>query len=271
MSRTMTTRRRVVAGAAALALVLAACGDDETDEATTDTTAAAEDGGEGTTEGAAEVEIAPEDADFCAIATELDQQDEFPTVEQLETYRDSAPPEISEEANLIADAFIAAGDDPFAAFEAPGVDEAFSDVLEPYETEHCGLHQDSEDEEDQDPSLTEPDESATQVAVTAREYAFEFDAPAAGRTQFTMTNEGEERHVMYLFKLSEGRSVDDVLESEGDDGVEFDAESDTAAPGEQAILTVDLTPGDWAMICYIPTPEGAPHFTEGMRNEFTVE
>ena len=261
MSRTMTTRtRRVVAGAAALSLVLAACGDDDEDAATTDTTAAA--ASEDTTDA------------YCAFAEELDAQDEFPSPEQLEELRATAPDEIADEANTIVDAFIAAGDDPFAAFELPEVNAAF-EVIEPFDAEHCGIavEGDEEDGEDQDPSLTEPDESAAQVAVAATDYAFAFDpaAPAAGPTQFTMTNEGDERHVMYLFKLSEGATLDQVLESEGEEGFEFDAESDTAAAGEEAILTVDLTPGDWAMICYIPTAEGTPHFVEGMQTAFTVQ
>lgn len=234
-----------------------------------------DDADEGDDEGAAPVEIAPEDEDYCAIATIVNEQEDFPTPEQLEELRATAPDEIADEANTVVDAFLAAGDDPFAAFEAPGVDEAFA-VIEPFDAEHCGIDSNGEGEGEegaQDPSLTEPDESAAQVAVAATDYAFAFDpaAPAAGRTQFTMTNEGDERHVMYLFKLADGATIDEVLESEGEEGFDFDAESDTAAAGEQSILTVDLTPGDWAMICYIPTADGTPHFVEGMQTAFTVQ
>ena len=230
-------------------------------------------GGDGEDEGAAPVEIAPEDEAYCAIATVVNEQEDFPSPEQLEELRATAPEEIRDEANTVVDAFIAAGDDPFAAFEAPGVEEAF-EVIEPFDEEHCGINAEDDEEasDEQDPSVTEPDESATQVAVTATEYAFEIDpAPAAGRTQFTMTNAGEERHVMYLFKLAEGSTVVDVLASEGEEGYEEDFESDSAAAGEEAILTADLTPGDWAMICYIPTPDGTPHFAQGMQTEFTIE
>jgi hypothetical protein len=217
----------------------------------------------------AAVEIAPEDEDFCAIAQTLDEQEEFPTQEQLEEYRDTAPDEIAEEANVIATAFLEAGDDPFAAFDDPEVNAAF-EVTEPFESEHCGIAHDG-DEEEQDASVTELDPDAAQVAVTASEYDFEFaSAPAAGRTSFVMTNEGEERHVMVLLHLSEGTTIDDALESEGEEGVEEEFESDTAAPGEEAVLTADLVAGNWAMICFLPTPDGTPHFMEGMVEEFTV-
>lgn len=221
---------------------------------------------------AASVEIAPEDEEYCAIAAEINGQEDFPTEDQLNTIRDAAPDEIAAEINTVVEAFLAAGDDPFAAFEDPAVDEAFGPI-EAFDAEHCGLAPDDEEEgAEQDPSVTEPDESAAQLAVTATEYAFAFAPdPAAGRTQFTMTNAGEERHVMVLLKLAEGFTLDDVLASEGGDGAEEEYESDTAAAGETAVLTADLTPGEWAMICYIPTADGTPHFVEGMQREFTVE
>lgn len=228
-------------------------------------------GGDGEDAGAAPVEIAPEDEEYCAIATTVNEQDDFPSPEQLEELRSTAPEEIAEEANLVVEAFLANQDDPFAVFEDPAIEAAFGPI-EAFDEERCGItSDDDEDGDDQDPSITEPDASAAQVAVTATDYAFAFDTPAAGRTQFTMTNDGDERHVMYLFKVADGATVDEVLESEGEEGFEVDFESETAAAGETAILTADLTPGDWAMICYIPTADGTPHFVEGMRSEFTVE
>jgi uncharacterized cupredoxin-like copper-binding protein len=269
-----STGRKVVIGLASMALLVAACGDDDEDEGTTDTTAATEDTAatDDTGDAGGDFVIAPEDEEYCTIAIQLDEQEDFPTTEQLESIRAAAPEEISDAIDTVVDAFQAAGDDPFAAFENPEVEAAF-DVIEPFEAEHCGLHSDEDDEDDQDEALTQPDPAAAQVAVTATDYAFALDpAPSAGRTQFTMSNEGQERHVMYLFKLSEGRTVDDVLESEGEDGYDFDAESDSLAPGEEgAVLTVDLTPGDWAMICYIPNADGTPHFMLGMQQEFTIQ
>ena len=224
-------------------------------------------------EEASDFEIAPEDEEYCAIAIELDQQEDFPSVEQLEEIRSVAPEEISEEINVVVEAFLAAGDDPFAAFETPGVEEAFGPI-EAYEAEHCGLHADDEGEEsEQDPSVTEPDPSAAQVAVTATDYAFAFDPqPAAGRTQFTMTNAGAERHVMVLFKLAEGATMEEVLESEGEEGIDGpELESDSAAAGETAVLTTDLEPGTYGVICYIPNAEGTPHLALGMTAELSVQ
>lgn len=243
-------RSRAWTGAAvvaALAMMGAGCGDDdESNEAAEDPNAA-----------------------YCELARELDEQDDFPTAEQLEELRDAAPEEISEPINTVVDKFVAAieAGDFAAAFEDPAVNEAF-ETIEPFEAEECGIE--SEDEDEQDPSVTVPDPAAAQVAVTATEYAFAFDAPAAGRTTFTMTNAGAERHVMFLFRIEEGRSFNDVVESEGDEGIAEEWESKTAGAGEEAVLTADLAPGAYGMVCYLPTPEGESHDSLGMVSEFTV-
>lgn len=218
-----------------------------------------------------EAAIDPEFADYCGIARILNEQESFPTPEQLEQIRAVAPEEIAAEIDTVVDAFVAAGDDPFAAFEDPAVDDAFGPI-EAFDAEHCGIEIDDEEDPEQDPSVTELDPAAARVDVTATDYAFALaPAPAAGRTSFVMTNEGAERHVMLLFRLAEGATMDQVLASEGDEGIEGDElESDSAAPGEEAVLTTDLEPGEYGIVCYIPNREGTPHLALGMVTQFTV-
>jgi hypothetical protein len=232
----------------ALAMVGTACGDDD-DAASGDDTEA-----------------------FCDIARELDAQEDFPSVEQLNEYRDAAPEEIREEANLVADAFIEATEagDVFAAFEDPAVEEAFG-TIEPFETEECGIEHEDEDGDEQDPSTTELDPAATRVDVAATDYAFAFTPPAAGRTSFVMANQGAERHVMYLFRVSEGSTFEEVMASEGDEGYDEDWESDTAPTGEEAVITADLVAGEYGLICYLPDPEGTSHSELGMAENFTIQ
>jgi uncharacterized cupredoxin-like copper-binding protein len=247
---------KVVGAVAALAVLAAGCGDDDDEAADT--------GGGGDTE------------EFCDIARELDEQEDFPSVEQLEEYRDSAPEEIREEAETVTAAFIEATEagDVFAAFEDPAVEEAFG-VIEPFETEECGIEHSSEDEDeepDQDASVTSLDPAATQVDVVATEYAFDFEAPtAAGRYSFVMANEGEERHVMYLFRPAEGQTVQDLLDADGEAEPAEDWESESVTSGEEAVLTADLAAGEYAMICYIQSPEGESHYDLGMQETFTVQ
>ena len=153
---------------------------------------------------------------YCDLARELDAQEDFPTAEQLEALRDAAPDEIEENIDTVVEAFLAGIEegDPAAAFGDPEVEEAFGPIEE-FEASECGLGGDEEDEEsEQDPSVTEIDPAATRVDVVATEYAFEFEATAAGRTSFVMANEGEETHVMALSRLAEGATLDQALAAE---------------------------------------------------------
>lgn len=221
-----------------------------------------------------EVSIAPEHAEYCGISKTLDEQESFPTVEQLEAIKAAAPEEIAEAVTTVADAFIAATEagDIGAAFEDPEVEAAF-EVIEPFDEEKCGISSGEDDEEEQDPASKELDPEAARVDVTATEFAFDFAASyPAGRTSFVMTNAGEQRHVLDLFLIEEGKTLDDVKESEGEEGIVDGTElsSDTAAAGEEAVLTVDLVPGEYGYICYLPTPEGESHIDLGMIGSFTV-
>jgi len=127
----------------------------------------------------------------------------------------------------------------------------------------------------QEEAVADPDAAA--VAVTAIDYAFEIPAVSAGATAFTMTNDGDEPHFMYVVKLEEGASIDEALAAEqaGEDPAAFleeeIGESTTVGPGGQAVLNADLTPGTYAMLCFIGTEDGTPHAALGMAQEFTVE
>lgn len=213
---------------------------------------------------AAAGEIDPEFAEYCAAAAELDEQDGPPTEEQLRALVALAPDEIAEDLTLAAEAFIERGE---AALDDPVVGESFQRVEE-FEAEACGR----EDEEVDDLGASdevEPD--AQQVAVSAVEYDFVFEAPSAGRTSFVMTNDGEESHFMFLVAIAEGVTFEEAFAAEGEGGtIVGEAESDVATPGGEAVLTVDLEPGDYGMLCFITAPDGEPHADKGMAVPFTV-
>jgi len=248
--------RRAGATALAMAMVVAAgCGDDE--------------------ESSGDVEA------YCDIARELDQQEDFPSEEQLGEIRDTAPEEIKTEIDTVVAALlegIEAGD-PAAAFGDPEVEESFGPIEE-FEAAECGIGGDEDEEEEegaeQDPAATEVDPAATRVDVTATEYAFDFEATAAGPTSFVMTNEGEESHLMAISRLAEGATLEQALAAEDPEAAGLldesftDLESDVANPGEEVVLTGDLEAGTYAMICYLPNEEGEPHLMLGMAKEFTV-
>jgi hypothetical protein len=249
------TTRRLIGVVAVPLLLLAACGNDD-DTAATDNGDAATDNGES--------------SEFCELAEQLTEQEDFPSEEQLERYKELAPAEISEDAQVVADAFIDAGPEGFGEIFA---DQDVMDRLqriEDFEAEECGIE--SGGGELPDGVSTELDEDAQRVDVSAIEYDFVFDAPSAGAVSFVMSNDGEEAHYMGIGKLAEGVTLEEALEADDPDEVtEFTADSDVAAPGDEAVLTFeDLEAGEYGMVCFIPTPDGTPHAFVGMAVPFTV-
>lgn len=223
-------------------------------------------------EGGDEAAIPAEAQEYCEKAAELDQQDDFPEAEQLEALRDAAPPEIAENVAVVVDAFIAADGDIGKAFSDPEI-EANLEPIEAYEADVCGIGGD--EGEDEEEAATEPLEGAQVIEVSAVDFAFEgipSEVPA-GATSFRMSNDGEAAHEMFMARLGEGVDLDELLARDEEPSPEEaeDVGSTFAAPGESAFLNVeDLTPGTYAVICFIPGPEGKSHYELGMKNTFTV-
>jgi hypothetical protein len=265
----MTIRMRYAAAPLLALALLGACGDD--DEATDTTTTTTADGAtdEGTT--------SDEFADVCALATEMDQQEDFPSDEQLAEYASLAPEDLQDDVATAREALSGhAGDFPalFAAVAEDDAEDAIA-AINDFETENCGI-----DHEGDFTAHAEVDDSANRVDVTAVDYSFDFaDTIPAGATSFVLTNQGSEAHFMTLTKIADGHTLDEALAFEGDPeeaGLVEDVEggdSALAAPGgdDEEVMNVDLAPGNYAMLCFVSAADGTPHAFMGMVKEFTVE
>lgn len=258
----MTTRSpriRALAALCAFGLLAVACGDDDDTEASTDDTAAE---GEAASAGDAE--------EYCAAIEELDNQDGPPTEEQLLELKEIRPDAIGEDVDMIADAFIAAEGDMGQVFSDPEIEAAFG-RMEAHDAEVCGFEQ-GEDEE----VATEPLDGAEIVQVTGIDFEFE-GIPAnvpAGDVSFEFTNEGEAAHEMAVFKLGDDVDLDELLASE-EEPSEEDAQEvgfTFAPPGEGGVYlnAEGLDAGTYAVVCFIPGPEGKAHHELGMKQTFTV-
>lgn len=223
-----------------------------------------------------EVAVPAEAQEYCEKAAELDQQEDFPEAEQLEELRAAAPPEIAEQVGVVVDAFIAADGDIGKAFADPVVEENLG-AIEEYEGGVCGIGDDEDEDEgeEQEEAAQEPLDGAQVIEVSAVDYAFE-GIPAevpAGATSFRLTNDGEAAHEMFMARLGEGVDLDELLARDEEPSPEEaeDVGSTFAAPGEDAYLNVeDLTPGTYAVLCFIPGPENKSHYELGMKATFTV-
>ena len=132
---------------------------------------------------------------------------------------------------------------------------------------------------------TEAQPGAAEVPVVAKKegnkYVFEFDKTLeAGKTAFVLKNEDDESHFIALVQLTgpgalqkalqaeakgDSKGADKYIKNEDVGGVE------EAPPGGEMVGNVDLKPGTYGMLCFIPGPDGQPHAFNGMAVEFEVQ
>ena len=117
-----------------------------------------------------------------------------------------------------------------------------------------------------------PAASATPSAVTVIATDYSFDAPAelpAGLTTFHLVNRGPSIHHIQLVKFGEGKTMDDFAAALKAGGpppkwVTMEGGPNPRELGDTATTTVALEPGNYAMLCFVPGPDGVPHVAKGM-------
>jgi hypothetical protein len=276
MRRTWKTSAALAASALIVAVAMTGCSDDD-DGADTDT------GGTDAT-----AETAGFDAEAYCEASEAAEQIGEPEIdfetatpqeiaEATKTFMsetalpalEAAATEAGDEISDEADTVLAAGNEvaetgDFGAFETPEMAEALATIHE-YDAETCDW---------------------TTVDIVTEDYTFEGfpEELEAGPTSFELTNEGAEVHEIALVKRNDGVTdpVEDILalpEEEAFDKVTFVGVAGPVPTGEEAYVFADLTPGDYIVVCFLPTgmtsmdgppPDGPPHAMNGMVTEFTV-
>jgi hypothetical protein len=254
-------RFAAVSLALAMALGAAACSDDSSTSASKNT---------------GNLPTAPNEsvvmADFCASATSyagvIAGAPQDPTemepflvdtlVPATEALVATLPPELHDAGETLTDAVGEAAEtgDPSGVFGPAGA-EAQNAVGEAVH-EDCGVQQ---------------------VTVHAVEYAFH-GVPStleAGPTSFELVNDGVEEHEMVLFKRADGatESLTELLELPEEQGMakmEFTGVA-FGGPGSTSYAPVELEPGTYFLVCFIPVgggEDGPPHFMQGMQQTITV-
>jgi hypothetical protein len=124
-------------------------------------------------------------------------------------------------------------------------------------------------------------EAALPVAsdtVRLNEYDFVSARPITpGRHTFLVTNGGQQPHELVLLRLAPGKTVKDFGAWATTGGMKGPP---PAIPlggvaiidqGGSGVFTVDLTPGDYGLMCFVPdTKDGKPHLMHGMMKQITV-
>lgn len=120
---------------------------------------------------------------------------------------------------------------------------------------------------------------AADVEVEMVDFAFALPSGiGAGEQLWRVRNSGEQLHHMVIFRLNEGAGTRDVLawlESEvGPPPGDSAGYVGIMSPGYSADYQLDLTPGRYVAICFMPDHRGdatgQPHFMLGMIQEFEI-
>jgi uncharacterized cupredoxin-like copper-binding protein len=113
--------------------------------------------------------------------------------------------------------------------------------------------------------------------VTLVDYGFKFSQPLqAGRQTIRVVNQAGQSHELVLVRLAPGKSPADVLawmeKMEGPPPGAPIGGSTPMAQGEENLLEINLTPGEYGLICFVPdAKDGKAHFAHGMVSTFTVK
>jgi uncharacterized cupredoxin-like copper-binding protein len=119
----------------------------------------------------------------------------------------------------------------------------------------------------------------TPAVVTVHTKDFSFDAPAeitAGMTTFKLVNDGPNLHHMLIVRLDSGKTVADVEASLKKQGpppgwMVMSGGPNAPDPGHESNTTVNLTEGQYALLCIVDIPGGVPHAAKGMIKALTVK
>ncbi|MFN2137567.1 MAG: hypothetical protein ACK2UK_16520 [Candidatus Promineifilaceae bacterium] len=126
-----------------------------------------------------------------------------------------------------------------------------------------------------------PDSALPQPDATIKlvDYQFVVDGLKSGSQLVRYSNEGTETHEAVMFRLAEGKTMDDFMafmEADGEDAPPpFDGEPTFTmlAPGSVVYNTLELESGNYVLICFLPSEshDNTPHAMLGMISEVTIE
>jgi len=114
------------------------------------------------------------------------------------------------------------------------------------------------------------------VEVVATEYAFAMpDTIPSGPTTFRLVDNGQTLHHVQLIRLEQGKTLADLAainpEVAPPEWMVMVGGPNTPRPGGGVSEgTLDLVPGNYAVICVIPDPDGTQHVAKGMAHGLTV-
>jgi uncharacterized cupredoxin-like copper-binding protein len=114
------------------------------------------------------------------------------------------------------------------------------------------------------------------VTVTAND--FSFSAPGkvpAGAVTVRLVNNGKELHHAQLIRIEDGKTMEDIAKALKNPGpspawIKWVGGPNAVPPGKETHATSVLTPGLYAYLCFMPSPDRVIHASKGMVLPFEV-
>ena len=115
------------------------------------------------------------------------------------------------------------------------------------------------------------------VTFTAADFSYTGpDSIPAGVTTIQLVNNGQQPHHLFLIKLNEGKTAQDLMTAFAAPNASMPAWAvevggpNAAEPGKTIAATVPVEAGNYVFLCVIPGPDGVPHLAKGMMRTLTV-
>jgi hypothetical protein len=120
-------------------------------------------------------------------------------------------------------------------------------------------------------------EPVADATISLVDYAFTIDGKLnAGAHVIKVVNNGPQAHEVEMVKLAPGKTAKDMLawiaKPDGPPPGNAIGGIAGAVPGSPNYFKADLTPGKYALLCFLPdSKDGKPHFAHGMIRELEVK
>jgi hypothetical protein len=126
------------------------------------------------------------------------------------------------------------------------------------------------------PSWTAGPEPAADIVVTLLDYDFQLSQPlSAGKHTIRAENAGPQPHEIAIVRLNPGKTPLNFtawgMHPVGPPPGTIHGGLSGILPGSQAFMEVDLAPGEYGLLCFLPdAKDGKPHFAHGMAKQMKV-
>lgn len=115
------------------------------------------------------------------------------------------------------------------------------------------------------------------LSMKLLDFDFTLSGPlSAGHHLLAVENGASQAHELVVFKLAPGKHMPDFLawfqKPQGPPPASAVGGASPLAPGRRNVVALDLTPGTYGFICFLPDRgDGQPHFVHGMMKEVVIE